>query len=294
MQLISSRDRCGRLPIAVPMLGALVVATTVLVFSGVACEPSKTPKRSVHRPEEAARSEGGDFVNTVGSRMTWVQPGTFLMGFQRGATDNAASPGLLELERPREVSIQKGFWISSTEVTVDQYAHVVGKSSEGQAGTQNVTESLPARNVSWRDAIHFCELLSLAERKKYRLPTTEEWEFACRGGAASSQQGRASIEELTGLAWFCDNSGNQVHPVAKLRPNALGLYDMQGNVFEWCMTKVPQHLLAGTPYEGQDCAFIRGGSYHNAGSSCDCGSTYGCEPVDHKSPAVGFRIVIAP
>ncbi len=294
MQLVASKDRRSGLSMVVPMMGALVIAPTVLAVLGMGCRSSETSKPPVSQHQRAAGSQRGDFVNTVGLQMIWVQPGTFLMGFQRGPADDTASPGLLELERPREVTIQDGFWISSTEVTITAYSHVVGKSPTTQGGTEEVTESLPVTNVSWQDAIRFCEKLSLAEQKKYRLPTVEEWEFACRGGAASDQQRRATREELTEIAWFRDNSGNQVHPVAKLRPNSLGLYDMQGNVFEWCMTKVPQHLLAGTPYEGQDCAFIRGGSYHNTASSCDCGSTYGCEPVDHKSPAVGFRIVIAP
>ena len=288
MQLVWSIIQSERRRMAVLMVGALVMATTVLMIFAAGCEP---PKSSVHppEPEKAAVSEGGDFTNTVGAQMIWVRPGAFLMGFHRAATDARADPGLRELERPHEANIREGFWISVTEITAAQYARVVDKSSESGAGTERGAESLPVRNVSWVDAVHYCEMLSRAEGRTYRLPTVEEWEFACRGGAASSQQRRATGEELAQSAWFRENSGSQVHPVAKLRPNSLGLHDMQGNVFEWCMTKVPEHLLTGTPYEGRDCAFIRGGSYQNA--ECDCGSAYACESIDHKSPTVGFRIV---
>lgn len=272
----------------------LVMVLTTLTIAGAACGPSSDrTSQSGEDWQNATRSGGSDFANTIGSNMIWVKPGTFVMGFQREQGESA-TPELLELERPREVKTERGFWISSTEVTVEQYKAVVGKvPSERQAGMRRESaESIPITNVSWRDALHFCELLSRVEGQRYRLPTTEEWEYACRGGAASSQEQRHTKEQLAEIAWFRENSGNRVHPVAQLRPNVLGLYDMQGNVFEWCMTMVPQQLLRGTPYQGQDCAFIRGGSYKNAKQSCDCGSAYGCEPLELRSPTLGFRIVL--
>lgn len=274
---------------------ALLVVATILVGPGIGCKSSETGKPAAPQHQETAVTGHADFVNTAGLRMVWVEPGTFVMGFQRAAAETPATPELQELERPHDVTIHSGFWISSTEVTAAQYDQAITKSPTTQAEKVTAADSLPVSNVSWEDAMRFCESLSRAEGRTYRLPTVEEWEFACRGGAGTNPQKRATRDELTRTAWFHANSGGQVHPVAKLGPNSLGLYDMQGNVFEWCMTKVPQKFLADTPYQGRDCAFIRGGYYQSGGErSCDCGSAYGSETIDHKSEAVGFRIVCAP
>ncbi len=292
-------ERSGRIGPCRPVMavakpGALVVAITVLMLCGLACESSHAPQSGALQQNAATRSEGHDFTNSIGVRMIWVQPGTFIMGFQRLAGEPAA-PELLARERLHEVSIARGFWIASTEVTAAQYQAVMGKtpSERPPAKMGQPAASLPVTNVTWRDAVHFCEVLSRADGNRYRLPTTEEWEFACRGGASPRQQARKTKEEAAQEAWFFENSDDQLQSVAMLRPNSLGIYDMHGNAFEWCMTKVSKALLMGTPYQGRECAFIRGGSHENRGGRCDCGATtYACEPIDYKSPTVGFRVVL--
>src|SRR5262249_1645095 len=91
-------------------------------------------------------------------------------------------------------------------------------------------DNLPVDQVSWEEAVEFCERLSRATGKTYRLPTEAEWEYACRAGTT----GRVAVS-LDAMAWYCkDNSKGSTHPVGQKQPNRFGLYDMHGNVYEWC------------------------------------------------------------
>ena len=95
-------------------------------------------------------------------------------------------------------------------------------------------DDLPVETVSWEDAIEFCAKLSEKEGKKYRLPSEAEWEYACRVGTLTSFNFGESDSLLTDFAWYSINSNNTTHPVGMKQPNAFGLYDLYGNVMEWC------------------------------------------------------------
>ena len=147
-----------------------------------------------------------------GLTYVWIGPGNFVMGCSKG-DDNC-----LDDEDPAHtVTITKGFWIGQTEVPQGAYEKVAGKNPSRTKGPK-----LPMESVSWPDARSYCVSVGM------RLPTEAEWEYAARAGSTASRYG-----ELDQIAWFARNSGAKTHEVATKQPNAWGLYDTLGNVWEW-------------------------------------------------------------
>lgn len=186
--------------------------------------------------------------------MVRVKPGDFWIGAT--LSDHDAGPE----ERPRrQIKLTQGFFLGKTEVTQAQYTAVMGTNPSIFSATGRFRESLkdkdtgnyPVDSVSWLDAILFCNKLSQREGLApyylvkednvtvrggpgYRLPTEAEWEFASRAGAATIWSFGDNPADLPEHAWFAANSGGATHPVALKKPNALGLFDMYGNIPEWC------------------------------------------------------------
>ncbi len=135
-------------------------------------------------------------------------------------------------EQPRHpVRIARPFYLGATEVTVEQWRRFAQEHDGGDdlvVADRNVDGELPALNVSWHDALRFCDLYG------YRLPTEAEWEYACGGGVADEGAWWRDADEVGRRAWTGATSGGTTHPVATAAPNELGLYDMIGNVWEWC------------------------------------------------------------
>jgi len=128
----------------------------------------------------------------------------------------------------------KGYWLGKTELTQGQWEALMGSNP---ANLKNAGRDAPVEQVSWDDAMQFCRKLTERERQagrlpegyEYTLPTEAQWEYACRAGTTGDYAGN-----LDAMAWYNQNSGNTAHPVAQKQPNAWGLYDMHGNVWEWC------------------------------------------------------------
>ena len=197
--------------------------------------PEPPPWASTFGVDEYGVFAGINVKETV-QMFRWIEPGTF----QMGSPDDER--GRWEDEGPQhEVMIPSGFWLGETPVTQAFYETVAGKNPSHFTG--NVQR--PVEQVSWQEAVAFCErlkkLLSEFEAAEVGLPTEAQWEFACR---AASTAPLYSGLELTGeegacpnvdaLAWYGENSGNTTHPVGEKLPNGWGLYDMLGNVEEWC------------------------------------------------------------
>ena len=182
--------------------------------------------------EEPPASEDIDFdgkdqtftVNGVSFKMIAVQGGTFTMG----ATSEQGSEAY-DSEKPAHRVTLSSYYIGKTEVTQELWQAVMGSNPSNFKGGRK-----PVEQVSWNDCQTFISKLNSLTGKKFRLPTEAEWEFAARGGIKSKGYKYSGSNTLGDVAWYDDNSGSTTHDVGTKNPNELGLYDMSGNVHEWC------------------------------------------------------------
>ena len=201
-----------------------------------------------------------DLGKGVTMKLVRIRPGKFMMGspdFEQGH-EGPECP-------QHEVTISKAFYMGVTEVTQAQYEAVMGKNPSHVKGPTNPVESVP-----WDNAVLFCRKLSEKTGKTLRLPTEAEWEYACRAGTTTRFSFGDSESVLGDYAWHKGNSGGKTHPVAQKKPNAWGLYDMHGNVREYCADWLGSYPT-GTSTDPQGAAsgvyrVARGGNY-NSGST---------------------------
>ena len=161
--------------------------------------------------------------NSISMKLRLIPPGEFMMGSPE------SEAGRDDDETQDQVRITKPFYLSATEVTQSQYQQVMGNNPSHRKGPNK-----PVDMVSWNDAMKFCRKLSVEEGVEYRLPTEAEWEYACRAGTTTAYSFGDNVSQLGKYAWYEDNSGNTTHAVGAKLPNAWGLHDMHGNVWEWC------------------------------------------------------------
>jgi formylglycine-generating enzyme required for sulfatase activity len=197
-----------------------------------------------------------------------------------------ALPGEVKLEMVHIKRDSQVFWLGKYEVTQRQWEAVMGNNPSTFKGAD-----LPVENVSWNDCQEFVKKLNaLSDMEKscwtFRLPTEVEWEYACRAGSTGDFCKLADGKEITSnnlseVAWIVDNSKGKTHIVGQRKPNAFGLYDMHGNVWEWC-----EDLFDGTPNR-----VMRGGCYADGSDHhCRAANRGGCDPVDYHGHTLGFRI----
>ena len=158
-------------------------------------------------------------VNGISFDMVFVEGGTFQMGSNEGYDD----------EKPVHQVTLSDYYIGQTEVTQGLWQAVMGSNPSDFKGAKN-----PVNKVSWNDCQDFTRKLNSLTGANFRLPTEAEWEFAARGGNKSRGYKYSGSDNLGSVAWYEDNSGNKAHPMGGKSPNELGLYDMSGNVWEWC------------------------------------------------------------
>lgn len=169
-------------------------------------------------------------VGDVQQRMRWIPAGTFLMGSPKGERGRFAHEG-----PQHQVTLTRGSWLGDTPVTQALWKAVTGENPSGFESPDH-----PVEQVSWDDCERFCKALTeLVPGSGFRLPTEAEWEHACRAGTTAATYGGELEDEkrapvLEPIAWYDGNSDGQTHPVKQKQPNAWGLYDMLGNVWEWC------------------------------------------------------------
>jgi len=194
--------------------------------------------------DKSAPATGKRFYRAVAmeppANLAFIPPGTFRMGSPPDEVDR------YDWEGPQTaVTISRGFWMGKCEVTQGEYLTVMGSNpSYFQPPDYPADTNRPVETVSWDDATAYCAALTGRERlagrigtnSVYRLPTEAEWEYACRGWTSTrfSYGDDLGYTNLTNYAWYGDNSGGTTHPVGQKLPNPWGLYDMHGNVWEWC------------------------------------------------------------
>ena len=206
-----------------------------------------------------------EIADGVTLEMVWVAGGTFTMG------NNTAAPGMkvnYEASKPEHPVTVDGFYIGRYEVTQAQWAAVMGSSPS----YFSASDSLPVEQVSWDDAQQFCALLSQLAGNRFRLPTEAEWEYAARGGNRTHGYNFPGSNEMAECCWYCVNSGGHTNPVGRLAPNELGLYDMGGNVAEWCVDWMAPYDEGSAvnprgPRNG-DSRVLRGGHYNSTSPGC--------------------------
>jgi formylglycine-generating enzyme required for sulfatase activity len=224
-------------------------------------------------------------------KLVVIPGGEFLMG-SPDSDKNARSD-----EKPHHsVRITKSFYLGMHEVTQAQYTGIMGQNPSRNKSLQD----WPVDNVAWNDAVEFCRRLSGKEGVTYRLPTEAEWEYACRAGSTTAWSCGDSESPLGDYACYAANSSQTTHPIGKRKPNAWGLYDMHGNVWEWCQDWYDgsyygqfQAGVAVDPQGPPTAAYrvLRGGGWNSNGLSCRSANRYGNAPA-FRDQDDGFRVVL--
>ncbi len=226
-------------------------------------------------------------VNGVSFEMIRVEAGTFTMG----ATSEMKDPW--NDEKPaHQVTFKRNYYIGKTQVTQALWQAVMGNNPSSFKG-----DNLPVESVSWDDCQKFISKLNSLTGQNFRLPTEAEWEFAARGGNNSKHYQYSGSNNLDDVAWCHDNSGNQTHPVATKKPNELGIYDMSGNVWEWCSDWYDNYNSSSqtnpTGPNSGSCRVIRGGSWLNLARFCRSSIRSRITPVI-SFYNLGFRLLLVP
>ena len=216
-----------------------------------------------------------EITNSIGMKLVLIPKGTFMMGLPESKEGRDKDD-----ETQHEVTISKDYYLGVIEVTQGQYEKVMGTNPshfQKQFIRKSDSSMYPVEQVSWEDAVDFCKKLSeLPEEKKagrvYCLPSEAEWVYACRAGSKTAYSFGERSNSLGNYAWFGGNSMNQTHPVGERKPNAWGLYDMHGNVWEWCSDRYGEYPKVAVsdpvgPREGS-VRVLRGGSWCDVAASC--------------------------
>ena len=216
--------------------------------------------------------------NLIGMEFVKIPSGSFMMGSEHGRAD---------VKPAHRITISKGFWIGKYEVTQGQWESVM---ENDPSSFKNCGKDCPVENVSWDDAEKFvAQLNANNDGFEYRLPTEAEWEYAARAGTTGDYAGK-----LDDMAWYSKNSDSTTHPVGQRQPNGFGLYDMHGNVSEWCEDWYGSYE-SGSQADPKGASsgknrVIRGGAWNSDAKDAFSYERYGPYPAFRNSN-LGFRVV---
>jgi formylglycine-generating enzyme required for sulfatase activity len=219
------------------------------------------------------------------SNMVRVEGGIFTMGATSEQRSDAASD-----EKPAHQVTLSPFCIGKYEVTQEEWETVMGSNPSNFKGAKR-----PVEFVSWDDCQEFIRKLNVLTGKRFRLPTEAEWEYAARGGNRSQGYKYAGGNNISSVAWYDGNAGRETHPVGQKQSNEMGLYDMAGNVWEWCQdwkgvySSSPQTNPTGP--SSASLRVYRGGSWGNYARYCRVSIRYYFKP-DYRSSYLGLRLAL--
>jgi len=259
-------------------------------------------------PVRGMAQEKESYCETIGIKMVKIPAGSFLMGFDMAST-----------LRPVHRVTLDAFQISATEITQAQFKSVMGYNPSYFTDNDN----LPVEKASWFEAVIFCNKLSTLvgldscyitteeedyfgqkhrkcdfSKNGFRLPAEAEWEYACRAGTTTNYYTGDNESDLDLAGWYRKNCDHRTHPVAQKKPNAWGLYDMHGNVWEWCNDWYYQNYNNSSsnnptgPESGHDHV-LRGGSWPDNAGYCRSANRCMIRP-SYKNFGIGFRVVYRP
>ena len=294
-----------------PFIESIVVRPSVTVVTDSLPEPSRKTNATVPtepvvepivvQPSHAVVTDSPPKlsrkieIRIENTPFVFIPPGTFTMGSPEH------EPGRRNDEMQHVVTLTRGYFIQATPVTQGQWKEVMGVNP---SNFLHGGDDCPVEGVSVNDCLEFIWRVNNKRNYPFRLPTEAEWEHACRAGASTSFFNGEITEMLLrhdpcldAIGWYCSNSGNKTHPVAEKQPNTWGLFDMHGNVCEWCDDQyeeypvTPQSNPKGVTF-GRGCV-VRGGSWQSEARNCRAASRF-YYPPDFKSNFVGFRLVKEP
>jgi formylglycine-generating enzyme required for sulfatase activity len=286
-----------------PPTPAVILAVSFCALAVTQADESS--KAGAPAPDSMQGKEAGEVRDDNGlkMKMVWCPPGTFTMGWITGAA------GRVNGDNRVEVTLTRGFWLGRTEVTQAQWESVMkSRPWQGRDFTREGAEN-PAAYVDWNDAADFCRKFTELERQgvrlsadwEYVLPTSAQWERACRAGTTTMFSFGDDESKLGEYAWFSENTiseGQWAREVGQKKPNGWGIFDMHGNVWEWC-----RDFAHGNPPGGRDPGLFnddktkervfRGGSYLSGAEMCRSTHHYSGRP-SYRHSDVGFRVALVP
>lgn len=267
-----------------------LVLLVLLGYSALSMVLAKADsQKPVHAPAVAASADLArptplSFSTVHGMEFVWCPPGAFTMG------SPSSDPLRGGDEREHLVTLSNGFWMARHEVTQAQWESVMEQNPSKFQGA-----SKPVESVSWTDCNAFVEKLNQQNGTHFRLPTEAEWEYACRAGSTGNYSFGDEKGGLGIYATFGLNSGGGTLPVGSKQPNAWGLYDMHGSVWEWCADWFNDYPTGAAlnplgPAHGKN-RIIRGGSWH--GNPADCrAANRGFRDPEKQEAILGFRLAL--
>ena len=283
----SATLRAGQWAQVAVELKPVLVAPSPIVEERPRSRPSNRPNAS-SVGNRAGESRAFTLLGGASIEMVWVPAGMFVMG-SPGTED-----GRFGSEVPHRVTLSQGYWLGRFEVTQAQWEAVMGNNPSFYRGSNH-----PVEQVSWEDVQGFIEKVNRsAGNSVYRLPTEAEWEYACRAGTTTRWSFGDDETQLGDYAWYVDNAWNTglqyARPVGTKLPNPWGLYDVHGNVWEWCQDWYGDYLIGAQidpigPASGWARVF-RGGSFYDVARITRSATRNNYTPGDHFN-YLGFRLL---
>ncbi len=252
--------------------------------NGAIMRQRKTQQTRQTQQTVASASKPKVTLNDIMKNMVYVEGGTFTMGATSEQQNQASE------EKPTHSVTLSSFYIGKYEVTQALWTAVMGSDHSSCKG-----DNLPVQGVSWDDCQTFIRKLNALTGKTFRLPTEAEWEYAALGGNRSRGYQYSGSNNIDDVAWYHDNSGGETHNVGTKSPNELGIYDMTGNVCEWCQDwygGYSSSVLTNPNGLGSGSSRVfRGGSCYDYARDCRLSRRYGITP-DFRFIFLGFRLTL--